>query len=64
MRPAPKTAQLPDRLTRARIAAKAGVDERTVTRYLRRERRTLPLVARAIDGAARALGVEIHGVRS
>jgi hypothetical protein len=52
-----------DRLTRVRIAAQAGVDERTVTRYLRRERRTLPIVARAIVDAARALGVKIREAR-
>ena len=46
-----------DRLTRARIAAHAGVDLRTVERCLAGTQKPHPLTAQAIAAAMKALGV-------
>lgn len=55
-----KPRQIPDRKTRVRIAAHAGLDERTVGRYLQGRTRPHPLTERAINDAARALGVQLE----
>jgi len=52
--------KIPDRKTRARLAAFANVDERTVYRHIKGETRAHPLTVRAIHDAARALGIEIE----
>ncbi len=52
----PKIGILPRKI-RTQIAARADVDERTVHRFLAGERKTLPIVARAIHEAAKRLGV-------
>ena len=55
---ASKPVQL-DRLTRARIAAHAGIDARTVDRALAGTTRPHPFTLRAIREAAHALGVAL-----
>lgn len=55
--------QTPDRKTRTRIAAHAGVDERTVGRYLAGQVKTYELTERAIREAMQALGIEAPEVR-
>jgi hypothetical protein len=50
-----------DRRTRMRLAVQAGLDERTVGRFLSGETPNAhPLTVRAISDAARALGVELE----
>jgi hypothetical protein len=56
-----KYAACPARKDRIRIACHAGIDPRTVDRHFAGERRTLPILARAIHDSARALGIEIVG---
>jgi hypothetical protein len=51
--------EIPPRKVRVRIAAQADLDERTVTRYLKGESNTLPIMRRAIHDAARVLGVDL-----
>lgn len=55
----PQPNEILPRKVRTQLAARADVDERTVHRFLTGERQTLPIVARAIHDAARALGVDL-----
>lgn len=57
----PKTRypNLPPRVVRARIAALAECDERTVLWYLSGQKRTVPATVAAIQRAATELGIEL-----
>jgi DNA-binding LacI/PurR family transcriptional regulator len=52
--------QLPSRKNRVKIAAHAGLDERTVTRHLLGQTRAHELTERAIREAAQALGIVLE----